>query len=84
MRANKVLLLSLLLALHPVAFAQDDPEPEESEAADAIVDEEPPAEQEADEVFETDDEAYIDIDEEDFVPTEEIPTDQSIPFPTDI
>ncbi|HEX5787147.1 MAG TPA: hypothetical protein VFY03_03125, partial [Woeseiaceae bacterium] len=32
----------------------------------------------------TDDESYLDIDEEDFRPSEEIPTDQSIPFPTDI
>ena len=28
--------------------------------------------------------SYADAEEEDFVPTEDIPTDQSIPFPTDI
>ncbi len=77
---KRLLLLSFLLALNPAAFSQDDPEPAEPEPAA------PPAEQEdeLDEVFDTDDEAYIDIDEEDFIPTEEIPTDQSIPFPTDI
>lgn len=32
----------------------------------------------------TDDESYLDIDEEDFTPSEEIPADQSIAFPTDI
>ena len=31
-----------------------------------------------------DDENYRDAEEEDFVPTEDIPTDQAIPFPTDI
>lgn len=33
---------------------------------------------------ESDDESYLDIDEEDFTPSEEIPADQSITFPTDI
>jgi len=28
--------------------------------------------------------SYADAEEEDFVPTEDIPTDQAIPFPTDI
>ena len=82
MRLTRLLLLSLLLAVYPAAFAQDDAEPDESEPeAEAF-----PVEQddEDDEVFDTDDEAYIDIDEEDFIPTEEIVTDQSIPFPTDI
>ncbi len=82
MRAMRLLLVSLLLAVHPAAIGQDASEPDENETAA----EEQPSEQDADdeEVFDTDDEAYIDIDEEDFIPTEEIPTDQSIPFPTDI
>jgi hypothetical protein len=37
-----------------------------------------------DETPEVDDESYIDAEDEDFRPSEEIPTDQSIPFPTDI
>lgn len=36
------------------------------------------------EVIEADDDSYLDIEEEDFTPSEEIPTDQSITFPTDI
>jgi len=31
-----------------------------------------------------DETSYADTEEEDFVPTEDIPTDQAIPFPTDI
>jgi hypothetical protein len=38
----------------------------------------------ADRLLETDDESYLDIDEKDFTPSEEIPTDQSISFPIDI
>ena len=83
MRVTKILLFCLLFAVHPAAFAQDEPEPEESDTPAETAEEEPPVEEE-DEVFDTDDEAYIDIDEEDFIPTEEIPTDQSIPFPSDI
>ncbi len=80
MRANTLLLLSLMLVLQPVAFAQDDADPDDSESQPT----EQPADEAEEEVLETDDESYIDIDEEDFIPTEEIPTDQSIPFPTDI
>ena len=83
MRASRLLLLSLLFAVHPAAFAQDGPDPDEGETPAESADEMPPAEDD-EEVLDTDDEAYIDIDEEDFVPTEEIPADQSIPFPTDI
>jgi hypothetical protein len=36
------------------------------------------------EVLETDSESYLDIENEDFRPSEEIPTDQSIAYPTDI
>ena len=82
MCAMRLLLLSLLLALHPEVYSQDDPEPEETEPA--VEDRSVEQDDEDDEVFDTDDEAYIDIDEDDFIPTEEIPTDQSIPFPTDI
>lgn len=38
----------------------------------------------ADEIEELEDESYLDAEEEDFTPSEELPTDQSIPFPTDI
>ena len=78
MRITSLLLLGLLLSASPVAFAQDEPKPEETEAVPVEQDDED------EEVFDADDESYIDIDEEDFIPTEEIGTDQSIPFPTDI
>ena len=35
-------------------------------------------------VSDIDSESYADAEEEDFVPTEDIPADQAIPFPTDI
>jgi hypothetical protein len=63
------------------AYAQDaeSAEDEQTSAAEA-------AEAAADEQDETDldEENYLDAEEEDFVPTEDIPTDQAIPFPTDI
>jgi hypothetical protein len=57
--------------------AQDelDPEPEDEAAA---------AEEPDEEAAVVDDEFYQDADDEDFIPSEDIPADQSIPFPTDI
>ena len=51
-----------------------DPQPEE-EPEEATPDEEEAV---------VDDEFYQDADDEDFIPSEDIPADQSIPFPTDI
>jgi len=34
--------------------------------------------------IDVDDGSYLDADEEDFRPSEEVPADESIPFPTDI
>jgi hypothetical protein len=67
----------------PEAAAQDelDPQPEDEEAeAEAEAEEEEPDEEGA----VVDDEFYQDADDEDFVPSENIPADQSIAFPTDI
>lgn len=58
-------------------------ETENAQPVDADNTGEPP-EAERVEVLETDDESYLDIESEDFKPSEEIPTDQSIAFPTDI
>ncbi len=88
MQGMKVVLLGTawLIIAQPVAFSQDesaaeaDTEQSEASADDADADE-------ADvvnEVLETDDDSYRDIDDEDFKPSEEIPADQSIAFPTDI
>jgi len=52
---------------------QEQAEAETAEASDAA-DVEPPPE----------DEFYQDVDDEDFRPSEDIPADQSIPFPADI
>ncbi len=92
-------LAAALPALAQEASPENDPAaPAESEAdADATVAEatEPDADADAEEEEEPeidlDDPAFADLDEQnyeepedDFVPTEEIPADQAIPFPTDI
>ena len=79
----------MLFLLAQLAVAQDAPPseaPAEEEAAEEAAAAELAAQAEAaeEEVLETDDDSYIDIEEEDFKPSEELPTDQSIDFPTDI
>lgn len=83
-----------------VAWSQDDapapvaPEERAEAAGEAPADETEPAGTEAgddrggpavglDEIPELDEQTYED-DDDDFIPSEEIPVDQSIPFPTDI
>jgi hypothetical protein len=62
----------------------------QEEDADAVAEEEQTeATPEVDEVDEADepivdDEFYQDVDDKDFRPSEDIPADQSIPFPSDI
>ncbi len=58
-----------------------------AENADEAIIEEPAADDEVEDeidISELEEESYADAEEEDFVPTEDIPTDQAIPFPTDI
>jgi len=56
-----------------------------SEAADAEVSTGPEQTAEADEIDDSDlDEQTYEEDEDDFIPTEEIPVDQPIPFPSNI
>jgi hypothetical protein len=77
-------LLTILLLLASVGvWAQDSAPAEEAEAPDATetVDE---ASDEQEDDLDLDEESYADAEEEDFVPTEDIPADQAIPFPTDI
>jgi len=76
-----------LAALMSIAFAtsgwaQDTELLEETSEEDAAEDS-PVQESEADDI-DVDDGSYLDEEEEDFRPSEEIPADQSIPFPTDI
>lgn len=87
----------LVMLLSMNAWSQS-PEPDpETEPGDEASTAEPAAENAAEnadenadenedeiDVSELEEESYADADEEDFVPTEDIPTDQAIPFPTDI
>ena len=76
------LLLTVLFALP--ALAQDSDTGVDSdvpEPATTEVEQEP--EEEIDD-SDLDDQSYLDIEDDDFRPSEDIPADQSIPFPTDI
>ena len=85
------LLLTLLILLPPglAAFAQNDEtaiatteEPEPDTDTDTDADE---AEADSEEVADSDlDEQTYEEDEDDFIPSEEIPIDEPIPFPTSI
>ncbi len=87
---QKYALLIIVLvfsALSGPALAQEDSESVAEETAqdelDSQPEEEAPEEEPEEEVV-VDDEFYQDADDEDFRPSEDIPADQSIPFPTDI
>ena len=80
---RRYLLTVLLLLAWASAWTQESSPGDEADAADAPeTAEEAPAGQ--DEDLDLEDESYLDAEEEDFVPTEDIPADQAIPFPTDI
>ena len=78
---HRYLLTLLLLITGAVSWAQDsasEDEPQEpQETAEATSDDEQ-------DDLDIDEENYLDAEEEDFVPTEDIPADQAISFPTDI
>ena len=81
---QRIALLIMLYVLFVFsALAQEDTDPlaEEAEQVDAA--ETAAEEDEVDEPI-VDDEYYQDVDDEDFRPSEDIPADQSIPYPTDI
>ena len=87
-RLLPVALLSAVFVLTPV-YSQDEPIAGETpDSGDAAVDNDDEAVEEESvdvpDVLESDDESYRDIDDRDFTPSEEIPADQSITFPTDI
>ena len=80
---HRNLLTLLLLFAGAGAWAQDSaPEDEAESPQSREVAEEAAADEEDD--LDLDEESYRDAEEEDFVPTEDIPADQAIPFPTDI
>ena len=76
-RILPTLLMALLMS--QAGWTQDaEPDAgEEEAAAETATDTE-------DDVSDIESESYADAEEEDFVPTEDIPADQAIPFPTDI
>jgi hypothetical protein len=83
---HRYVLTILLLAAAALAWAQDSAPEDEAEGQESVESVET-AEEAADEQAEDldlDEENYRDAEEEDFVPTEDIPADQAIPFPTDI
>ena len=77
---NWILAFLVGVAFASVSWAQD------TNTADDVVEEvEATESQELDaEDVDVDDGSYLDEEEDDFRPSEEIPADQSIPFPTDI
>ena len=80
-RIALLIMLFVLFVFSAQAQEDTDPPTEEVEQVDA-----PETAAEVDEVQEpvVDDEYYQDADDKDFRPSEDIPADQSIPYPTDI
>ena len=81
---QRIALLIMLFVLFGFsALAQEDTDPPAEEAAQVDA-EETAAEEDVAEEAVVDDEYYQDVDDEDFRPSEDIPADQSIPYPSDI
>ncbi len=80
---HRYLLTVLLLFAGTGAWAQESAPADEAEAPDAEQTSEETTDAQEDD-SDLDEESYLDAEEEDFVPTEDIPADQAIPFPTDI
>ena len=80
---QRYVLTLLLLSAGAGAWAQDSAAEDEADSPESReTAQEDRAEEEED--LGLDEESYLDAEEEDFVPTEDIPADQAIPFPTDI
>ena len=83
-RVALLIIIFIFSALPGSATAQEDsesvPEATEQDQLDPQSEEEEAEEEE----IVVDDEFYQDADDKDFRPSEDIPADQSIPFPTDI
>jgi hypothetical protein len=75
-----LMTIILVFLLASYSWSQEPPEPEEP--ADTEVEEAEVAEREDDE--ELDEPGYGKEDDDDFVPSQEVTADQSLPFPTDI
>ena len=80
---HRYLLTILLLLASASAWAQDSAPAEEADAPDTTETADEASDAREDDL-DLDEESYADAEEEDFVPTEDIPADQAISFPTDI
>ena len=81
----RILLITFLVSLTATIGLAQDADDADVDAAETESEAENVSDAEDGEPRTTsDDESYLDIDEEDFRPSEEIPADQSITFPTDI
>ena len=79
-----LLAVALVLIFAVTGWSQDS---ETTPAGEEVEQEAADVEEEADEEIDDsdlDDQSYADIEDDDFRPSEDIPADQSIPFPTDI
>ena len=74
------LAIILGVSFSVAGWTQEAEEPDDEE----VVTEDPASDEVAAEEVDVDDGSYLDAEDEDFRPSEEIPADQSIPFPTDI
>ena len=81
-KVQRILLILITSLLFSVPLWGQDPQATGEEADEPATAE--PGELEEDPLADLDEGGYDDQDEDDFVPTEEIPYDQDIPFPTDI
>jgi len=84
---HRFLLMILLISMFAVvAWSQEDLDAEADETVQPEAEDEAEDEAEAEEQDENvvDDEYYQDVDDKDFRPSEDVPADQSIAFPTDI
>ena len=79
----RIVLLLLVLALVPVSNAQETT-PEQDDSSEPATQDPSPNDVDAELEDELEDESYIDAKQDDFRPSEDIPLDQSIAFPTDI
>lgn len=83
-RFSLALLLSTLFALN--AWSQDDETQTGTGTENEATEQSQPAAEEEQSVDDSDldEQSYADTEDDDFRPSEDIPADQSIPFPTDI
>ncbi len=80
---HRFLLMMLLVSMFAVAaWSQEDQDAEADETVQPQPEDEADVEEKDEDVV--DDEYYQDVDDKDFRPSEDIPADQSIAFPTDI